>query len=574
MKEFFRLVLRIYDFKIIAFFVVLLIVLRNIGFGFVPDFFDLASNLEDGRIALTLASSITGFFSLILVISLVFFNLLSLSVRRNATDFISGNIWLKRFLSIYLGVLFFLIGSFFSIQKPIDHIDLNLAYASVYVFFTFLITAFPLILTSLDHSVSLKRIKELILQISNEEIMMINGSGFHEDLDNTSILEVMESNKLIVLKDLGVEAIRRHDWSLPQNIVIESYRHLIGKIDSGLSPKEVSNRVLAWQFLIDELVYPATSENDAITVSVVADHLIKIHKELPEKSFTLEHFSSILETTNRFLRALINATALNRNQEFIQRFSTDIARLDFQNFNVQDEQLQLLGYSIENSGERKNLEEERDHKIYHKWHLLIHDSKDVFFNAMEYAIEQRNKPVYDRFQTTIHYTLDYIMALNNLSDYQKEEILDEYYHSGDGLIKTLIELNLFKDECIYSHISIVKWLKEERRFAIRALYQFSFFIKTLSKIDKLSPYLIDEFMMIARNMPFSDSSLRHNALQAILTSISEINEQVNKDLFLKTELKRQLSWLKDLIIRGKDEKSLQIFTEFEKKHSQLARVDN
>lgn len=231
MKDFFNVVCKLYNYKIIGLFIILFLGTVLINIHIFPDWFGFRYIEEPSNLIITLLSIVIGTSSIILTILLVVYESLSKPFRRNSLDIILDDPWIRLLFSLFSGVFIYLSLTLFVIKGEgiSTDTDLTLLYISCIITFFFILVQFPLVILTLRYSKSHRFIKKLVKEISTSDIEQISKPSKIED--SIVYFEIMEKNKLMLLKEIGIIAIKENDWSMPQYILNEVYDILIRSIN-------------------------------------------------------------------------------------------------------------------------------------------------------------------------------------------------------------------------------------------------------------------------------------------------------------------------------------------------------
>jgi hypothetical protein len=199
-------------------------------FKFVPDYFHI-SEIENFRTFIWSLFSVTlGFSGLILTLLLLSFNLHLKSTKRHTLEFVFENVYLKVLFSSFLAIVLLQLISFCAV-----HVN-NRGHVVAVMYLLFLFTAsyiiiqLPLAIIGLKYSTSIQKLDKVAKQIDQKDVTaLVNRRGITDDIP----IEKLESNRLIVLKDIGVNAIKDNDWILPQKIL----GNIFGLISSSLEER-------------------------------------------------------------------------------------------------------------------------------------------------------------------------------------------------------------------------------------------------------------------------------------------------------------------------------------------------
>jgi hypothetical protein len=206
-------VLKIYNPIIIVTVIGSFFIVCFFPFKFIPDYLHFGQIENTRSFIWSFISSTLGFSGMILTIVLVTYNFFLRSTRRNTFEFIIENPFLQSVFSIFAAnILVNVLG--FSLVG-INHNQVTILYFLLFTTLIYILSLFPLAILSLKYSTSMTRIEKLVKNISEADMDFLWRPS---DVDDQSFNQV-EKNNIIVLKDIGVNAIKDGDWVLPQNIL-------------------------------------------------------------------------------------------------------------------------------------------------------------------------------------------------------------------------------------------------------------------------------------------------------------------------------------------------------------------
>lgn len=107
MREILQTIYKLYDGKIVLFFLILFGIIQVSFFQRIPDYFNLQKIESAESFILRLLSIVIGFSSFILTILLVVYNSLTKKIRRNSFEFILDNTWIRFTFSLFLWFTYF-----------------------------------------------------------------------------------------------------------------------------------------------------------------------------------------------------------------------------------------------------------------------------------------------------------------------------------------------------------------------------------------------------------------------------------------------------------------------------------
>ena len=564
MKDFFKTIHRLYNYKIILSFLIVFVVIQIPYIQIIPVSFQLVETPQS--YLLRLLAIVIGFSSFILTTLLVIYNIFSKRLRRNSFDFILNNPWVNQIFSIFGGSLIFILLSIFFILSASANTKITLLYFSSFITFGNLFLQFPLIILSLNYSNSYESVKKLINSINDEDIENLYSPNYEDDKPY-SFIEGLEKNKLIQLKDIGVSSIKDNDWGMPQTILIDLYLKLVQKIDINTQELTFYTKLSAYSFISKHFQKIALKEADEITVGVALNNILRIHILFAEHKIRHLRTNPIDDNLHDFLRKIIENTTFYNLQQHLLVDILNIIGKHIESISYSDKELPTFDYKL--SEESFNYEL-KNQKITDYWFYITHELPDIFFNVANYSIEIGNKNIYVNLQWHLNCLLSKISKSSNLSTSQENDLFFEYLSKIGSTTRLAIENKIFNSIRYYSYMDISGWISVGKKYGLRVLFEFSYLIHRLNDINALSKILIDDYFVIARSISSLKVAVKEDKLKAIKIIIEDGFKIYNKDLSqptIKKEIKEQLKWLNRFI--DKEEDLSEIKNEFYKKIDNL-----
>lgn len=559
MKDFCNVVCKLYNYKIIGLFVILFLVSFFLEINIFPDWFGFRYIDEPSNLVITLLSIVIGTSSIILTILLVVYESLSKPFRRNSLDIILDDPWIKLLFSLFSGVFIYLSLTLLVIKRLgiNTDTDLTLLYISCIITFLFILIQFPLVILALRYSKSHKFINKLALEISKSDIDQIFKPTNVED--SIIYFETMEKNKLMLLKEIGIIAIKENDWAMPQYILNEVYAVLIESISKDTIEKQVLSNVEVFCWICRHFTKHTIENSDLITAKGLLSHLYGIHVYLVEIGFINFRKLSIDKCIIDLHRGISANDSFHSMQSHLLRESSDIIQFHIKSLNYSDEEWPTLEYNLDCI--RKRIDsteisaEINDYTFYIKNEL-----PNLFFSTLQHAIDTVNKNVYNNISWKINPLLSFIYKSNNLTNYQKEEIFHDYYFTSKRIYDNHLESSMYEEMNISTNDNfyIGEWLKEDRKYAFWSLGDAINRVKKLETLDKLSPHSIDSLFLIARGL--ANTKMNSDRKRLAFDEIIKCGFYLLKDKKSRTETKKevisQLKWLDSYLQKDEDLASL------------------
>jgi hypothetical protein len=570
MKQIVKTIFKLYDPKIIIGFLVLFAVCNIRIFQLFPDFCGFSQITSPQSFLTTLWTVVVGSSSIILTILLVVYSSYSKKLKRNSLDFILDNPWIKIVFSLFGGSFIYLSLSFITLRIS-PNATLTLIYISSLITVFIILIQFPLIVLSLKYSDSNKRIRKLINEINQDDVNDLYSPI--NDLDGFDFVEHMEKNKIILLKDIGIYAIKENDWGLPQSILNGLFEVLIKPLNKNSGSKDLSINLFAFYFVSNHFKNQAIADSDEITTKVILSLLIGSHKHLAENSIRKIRRNLIDYCIKDLLRLIIDCDNFYNVQSYLLRDCITIIKTQIESINYTDEELPTIEFNLDNIQEGKERLEKSD-ELSDYWFYITNELPDIIFNCLKHAIEVGNKNVYLYFNWQMHSLLDVVYNSKNLTEYQKNDAFDHYFYGAKKICDLALRNGIYDNIDIVSNSQIETWLFNDREKAFRSLNYFSELITRLNTLQKLSTLYIDDFFLIARSLSSKKMNpvTKQTAIRIILVKGLLIFEEKHTASNIKMELIRQLKWLNSYLIDEND--LLDLKNEYSLKIEYLVQSNN
>ena len=540
LKKLFETFFKLYNIKIIIIFIVIFVLSHIPLFQIIPDFFNL--NLIESKESyyLTLLSIIIGFSSVILTIILVVYGAFSKKIKRNSIDFILDNDWIKLAFSIFISSLLFVSLSLLTLRLSTPSSTITLIYISSFIAFFSILIQFPLVVLSLKHSNSYEQIERLINSITDKDTSNLLSPSKIED--ESKIIDILERNKIIQIKDIGVFAIKDNDWSLPQSILNDLFDKLIKPLTKETDKKNLNENVYAFSFVCNHFKKVIVEETDYVTIKVLLNVLYRTHIHFAKSKIRIIRNNPIDENLKDLCRLIVENNNFYNIQPYLLRNAIILINEHVNSIEYSDDELPTMDYNLDNL---KDKDKEVDEVVRNYWFYVTHELPDIFFEILEHAIEKNNKNIYAYFEWQLHSLMGNIYNSNPLTEHQKNSIFRDYSFKASRITDLAIKNNIYEHIYPISEIQIEQWIVDNRKQGIRSLYDFAFFVERLNVLDKLTRTYIDDLFMIGRRLSSRkmDVERKVEAFKIILEYGFGLYENVESSVSVKTELTRQLKWL-------------------------------
>lgn len=541
MRQIIKTIFKLYDPKIIIGFLVLFIICNIRIFHIVPDYCGFSQITSPESFLTTLWTAVVGSSSVILTILLVVYSSYSKKLKRNSLDFILDNPWIKIIFSLFGGSFIYLSLSIVAL-RIFENTTLTLLYTSSIITVLNILIQFPLVILSLKYSDSNKRIRKLISEIKQDDINDLYSPS--QDLDGFDFVEYMEKNKIILLKDIGIYAIKENDWGLPQSILNGLFEILIEPLNSDTNVDKLKINLYAFYFVCNNFKNQAIAESDEITTQVILSLLKGVHKHFAENKIRKIRGNAIDVCIKDSYRKIIDNDYFYNLQPYLLRDCNTIIKTQIDSISYSDEELQTIDFDLDNMKSEREYPKMTE-ELTNYWFYINHELPDIIFDTLKHAIEIDNKNVYSSFNWQLHSIFDVIYNSKNLTEYQKNDAFDNYYYRAKTTCDLALNNGIYEDIDIFSNYQIETWLIADRKQAFKALYHFANLITRLNTLQKLSRYYIDNFFLIGRLISSKQMNpeTKQTAFKIIINTGFLIIEEEHSTADVKSELIRQFKWL-------------------------------
>ncbi len=537
LKRFFHVFKRIANWKVVCGYMILFSIILLCPFRFVPDLFNLGGLVQKKEIVFKLLTTILGFSGIILTILLVVYNFYFKSIRRNTLDFIIDNKWLQLIFSLFFGSILFLSAGFFLTEVNSSFNDLTLLYFSYAITLIFIILLLPISFLSLSDSVSLQRVNSLIAAVSEDDIGELNnpevyGSSRH-----------IEKNPLLILKDIGINAISDKDWVLPQTILTSLFNLLIQPLDSKASNGRIQFNIGAWTLICHHFKREIVNKEDTVTGHVLLAYNLEAHRLFAERKVLSIRGNSIDDFLADYYRIIIEKNLFFELQTRIISNLANIVKHHFKALNYTDEQIPVGEYYYQQSVKNLNFSLPRDSRTNY-WYYITHELPNNLFSIIKYAIDAKREHVYEHFSWQIHYLIAQLCS-ENLTKSQQEEAVKQIMFKANQSVEYAISKGINEGIDVISHIQIETWFKNKSRLGFEGLFTFGRMIKLLHKNMITSSRYVDDFFLIARTLSNTDipKSIKQEIVKYIIDTSLKIVEEPEVSKYEKDVFLNQLYWL-------------------------------
>jgi hypothetical protein len=353
-----------------------------------------------------------------------------------------------------------------------------------------------------------------------------------------------------LLKDIGVNAIKEGDWSLPQSIIVELYDILIKPITKDSDEKNIVVNLFAFSFICRHFKNLAIENSDYITIKVLMAISVGVHKHLAKNAIRFVRKNPFDEYIKDTYRQVVEKNCFHSIQPYLLRDAEAIIKVHIESLVYTDEELPTLNYSFDKV-KNDEVKIRASDLLRDYWFYITRELPDIFFDTLKHAIEIGNKNVFGYFNFHLHSFLSIIYDSKNLTDYQKEDAFSDYFSRAQMICDHAMKYGIYENIEIVSTLQIEMWLVENRKRAFVCLNYFLNLLLKLNELNQLSTYYINELFFIARRLSDvkMDIEIKVNAIRIILETGFAIYKQNNSTEIIKSEIIHQLDWLHGYLIQ-------------------------
>lgn len=553
MKNFFKIIQSLYSYKLALVFMVLFFIIRIPALQIIPDYLNLSRIDSPESYILRLLSIVIGFSSFILTLILILYNFFSKKIKRNSFDFVFENPWMKFAFSLFSSSVIFIFLTILSLKISSNNTITTLLYLCSIIAFSNILMQFPILILTVKHSSSYEIINKLIDKIEKYDLKELYEPNSEK---GTNVLEKLEKNRLIQIKDIGIISIKENDWVLPQRILNDLYDKLILPIESNFDKNNIEININAYNFVSRHFKKVAIEELDDITIRTLNSNLLRTHIHLAKKQILELRGNPIDDSIIDLNRLLIENHFFYNLQPKLLNNLIFVIKTHIESFDFNDEKIPTLHYKLEN----KDKEISNEFTIEKRHFYYVKNSlPDLFLRPLEFSIENKNKNVYSAYLNwNLHSFIDTVTNSNSLSEYLEYDLFKEYSYRVRRIIDLVIEKGINSNLLYYSKMQIIDWFEKDKRYCFEALYDLSFLVSNLNRQKNLYADTIYDYFQIARELVYSKvgKSNKQKAIGIIIDLGLEILKDKNSEKFVHEEIKKQLKWFNDSILKDRDDLEL------------------
>lgn len=549
-----KLIGKFYDLRILASFVLIYLVVYYFPVKFIPDYFHIAE-IENFRTFIWSLFSVTlGFSGLILTLLLLSFNLHLKSTKRHTFEFVFDNVYLKVLFTSFLAIVLLHLISFCAVHENNRSDVVAVIYMLFLLTASYIITQLPLAIIGLKYSTSIQKLDKVAKQIDQKDVIaLINRGGLTDNIP----IEKLESNKLIVLKDIGISAIKDNDWILPQKIL----GNIFGLISSSLEQKcpvvDLQDSISVNLWMYRHFQRTALKNSDEITMNVIMGRAFSIYKFLISKKIYNSYlFIQLDDFVKDAMISIVQSRDFSEIRAYFTRKYTEMMVDSIRSLNFDDDALPTRAYIFQNVDKKIDYPSSSDY--YQFWHYLLNTQFDTLKEVLEFAIVQRDNRTFANYHWQIRTLLNKVESATELTESQKREYINDVLYSIGRLESTALEHKITDEIEVISHLEIEKWASNRWYELFRSgMYAQASTIRYLIKSGLPYNHLLDEFFLLGRRITAItrtvETSIRCEILEYIIETGLKIYNNAGQSKRLTYDIQHQLSWLfKNFLLENKE----------------------
>lgn len=539
-----KLIGRFYDLRILASFLIFYTVVYYFPIKFVPDYFHIAE-IENFRTFIWSLFSVTlGFSGLILTLLLLSFNLHLKSTKRHTLEFVFENVYLKVLFSSFLSIVLLQLISFCAVHQNNREDVIAVMYLLFILTACYIIIQLPLAIMGLKYSTSIQKLDKVAGQIDQKDVATI--------LDRTAIIndipiENLERNRLIVLKDIGINAIKDGDWILPQKILENIYGLISSSLEQECPKVDIEDSVAINLWMYKHFQRTALKNSDNITMNAIMGKVFSIYEILiSKKVYKRDLFSQLDDFIKDSMISIIQSRDFSEIRQSWTRDYTEIMTASICSLNFDDEALPTRTYIFQSSGKQVNYPSTSDYYLF--WHYLLNTQFNTLKEVLEFAILQKDHGMYSNYHWQIRNLLNEVTSADELTESQKRQYLMDNFYKIGRLQSTALENKLTDEIEVVSSLEIQKWATNGWYEIFRsAMFDQASTIRYLIRSGLPYNYLLDEFFLLGREISTRkgtiDPKIKIEILDYIIETGLKIHDHVGESKRLKYDIQHQLNWL-------------------------------
>ncbi len=515
---------------------------------FIPDYLHLAE-VENSRTFIWSLFTVTlGFSGVMLTLLLLSYNFYIKSTRRKTFEFILENAYFKILFSGFISILLLhLLG--YAMMHQANRLDkLAVLYLLFILTVSYIILQLPMAIFGIQYSTSIDKIQKIIKVIDAEDIQYITNT---DSFLKKHAFEEIEGNRIAILKDLGINAIKDGDWVLPQAILAGIYQLIPDSISKDCPVAIPHQAFKTFFWLSNHFRRFAIRNSDHIMVNVLYSYHLKAYKWLAERGLKDEGFLSHLDKQYKeFVFTIIQSKDYPELRDHIVRDYVEAIMAGLEVLKYTDDELPTTEYHFATRGVKSF-----DSPYRQYWHYITAYQLGNLVEMITYALQQKDERFYDHYHFQLWNFYSSVEA-SGLTEFQKISLLKDLNFKTSKLVELAIEQNLLNLIDIRSHVHVEIWVEKGwKQLYWPALHDMASVIRKLIKSGKPYTIPLDDFFMVGRAVSNRDIDVKNKKelLSYLLENGLRWLGSCGENKQLKYDLQHQLDWLFKSFVVEKEE---------------------
>lgn len=539
-----KLISRFYDLRIISIFLFTYLLVYFFPIKAVPDYFHIYE-IENFRTFIWSLFSVTlGFSGLILTLLLLSYNFYLKSTKRHTLEFVLENIYLKVVFSSFLAIVVLQLFTFCIVNSGNRSDYIAVMYLLFLLTASYIICQLPLAIIGLKYSTSIEKLNKVAAKIDHNDVAaVLNRSGTNDGVS----IESLESNRIIVLKDIGNNAIKDNDWILPKKILAHFFNLVRNSLEKECPVVDIQDSILVKIWICRHFQRTAIKNSDHITINAIMGGILSIYELLiTTKIYRRNLFMELDEFLKDLMINVIQSRDFSEIRAYWVKDYTTIIMNSIQSLNFSDEALPTRHYIFANLEIKVN--HPSSEAYYEFWHYLLNTQFDTLTEVLEFAIFQKDNRTFSNYHWQIRSLLHTVSSAAGLTQSQKRSYLLELLYKIDKLEITARENKLIDEMQVISHLEISKWATNGWNELFRSgMYTMSSTLRYLINEKLTYNHCLNEFFLLGRSIANEsgriDSFNKSEILSYIIETGLKIYTNSGDSKRLKYDIQYQLNWL-------------------------------
>lgn len=486
-----------------------------------PNILGIENPVAATTILSTIASTLASILGIIIVVLLVAFEILRKTYDYYALREFFQDIKFKQLFALYLSTISISIISIATVNNQLSVRSLNLFYSSAFLSFiciTILYFYSKAILFSVS---SEKRIKEIVGKIDFEAV-----SQFDKDVQKTQPLSAyvqsMKENPIFLLSEVAIRRIKDDDRLIPQLVLVESVKRLLGLISQPNDSHNKRTTINAFLVIVEDSAHQAISKRQKRTLMTVLRVIEEIHSFCAQNRLAWHEVIELNQIFQAILEQVMEANldgVARRGFWTIERIFNE----HLKNNVPLESELQLFQTL---KGSKKDIPYDREKEL--QWENVSNEYIKMLYELIKKAIELKKRELVFTGLRCFTRTASTIINLK-LGDLQKVGIVSWCYYyaeiltirsADEGLYSKVLALSPF------DWLNISDALDKNTGFSKLPLEHFGETVIQLAQREVLDIFDVNELGKIGISVikKIDVSDLHVEALRYILRIFDKTRE--------------------------------------------------